>query len=83
MFAITPTLTAHDVAERENIPLHRVWYLISVGRIFPIQQYGRSWLIADPYVILPRGRGRPVGTGGRYPKNVKRPRKDPDQIASK
>lgn len=75
MFNILPTLSAWDVAHREGLSIKRVWYLLAADRIFPVTRLSRAWAISDPYVILPKPRGRPVGATGRYPKGVKRPKK--------
>ena len=77
MWAIAPTLTARDICAREGLSMRRVWYLLNAGRIFPAVRMCGSWAITDPYVILPKANGRPLGARGKYPKGVKRPRKKP------
>lgn len=59
MFNLNMSLTPADVAERENLSTMYVWYLLRERKLIPSRKVGTTWLIADPYIIIARPRGRP------------------------
>lgn len=72
-FALTTSMVAREL----GTTVARVRRLCLIGDIYPSMRVNGQWFIKPGYLNVNkmRGRGRPKGRTGAYPKGVKRPRK--------